>query len=75
MCEFTALKVLLYYDFYADIIRPQPARVPHVPVSQVQQTMKSHQVNEPQAVAILWSLQVERFSLIQGYSCSLVLLD
>ena len=73
--EFAALKALPYYDFYADIMRPQPARVPHVPASQVQQAMKSHRVNEPQAVAILGSLQVEGFSLIQGYSCSLVLLD
>ena len=61
MCEFTVLKALPYYDFYVDIMRPQPTRVPHVPALQVQQVMKPHQVNGPQAVAILGSLQAEGF--------------
>ncbi|KAF8516825.1 SEN1 N terminal-domain-containing protein [Hysterangium stoloniferum] len=64
--EFAALKALPYFDFYPDIVRPRLARTPNLSPSQIQRAMNSHQVNEPQAIAILGSLQTAGFSLIQG---------
>ena len=66
--EYAALKALPYYDFYAEIMRPQPAEIPHLPAPQIEQAMKAYQVNEPQATAILGSMRNEGFSLIQGYT-------
>jgi senataxin len=60
------LVALPYYDHVESILRaklPPPARVDkHV----LEQTMKAYQVNEPQANAIVASMNTDGFSLIQG---------
>jgi senataxin len=57
---------LPYYDLYERILRPKPPPTPAMNPKDVKQTMATYSVNEPQAVAILASLQTEGFALIQG---------
>ena len=64
--EYAALLGLPYYDLFANVVNPQPIRLPAVPQIRIEATMKTYQVNEPQAHAIVGSLQSEGFSLIQG---------
>ncbi|KAF8630856.1 hypothetical protein AX17_005215 [Amanita inopinata Kibby_2008] len=64
--EYAALVSLPYYDFLDTILHPNlplPAKVDH---KDVQSTMSKYGVNEPQATAILSSLETSGFSLIQG---------
>ncbi|KAG8890650.1 DEAD-box type RNA helicase [Tulasnella sp. 332] len=64
--EYSALMGLAYYDLYEGIIKPSPAELPAIPNDRIQRAMKSYSVNEPQAAAILGSLDTEGFALIQG---------
>ena len=66
--EYAALVALPYYDHVDSILRaklPAPVRVDH---RDVEQAMTAYQVNEPQAKAIVMSMNTEGFSLIQGYA-------
>jgi senataxin len=67
--EYASLKGLPYYDerLLQDILNARGAPVPSLSDSEVQATMQNFQVNEPQAKAILGSLSVKGFALIQGY--------
>ena len=64
--EYAALMALPYYDLYESILRPKSPPVPAINAKDVNQTMSTYNVNEPQALAILASLQAEGFALIQG---------
>lgn len=64
--EYAALMSLPYYDLCDTILRARLNR-PTVPDSkEVQRTMATYNVNEPQARAILYSLTADGFALIQG---------
>ncbi|KIJ54640.1 hypothetical protein M422DRAFT_220966 [Sphaerobolus stellatus SS14] len=64
--EFAALAALKHYDFFSLVLKPRLSPIPKFAPSQIERAMKTHQVNEPQAAAILGSMQTEGFSLIQG---------
>ncbi|KAH9922778.1 SEN1 N terminal-domain-containing protein [Epithele typhae] len=64
--EYAALMSLQYYDLLDIVLHGQLPRVPKVDKDEVQRVMKSYKVNEPQANAILKSLDTEGFALIQG---------
>lgn len=49
-----------------DILGGKSAHLPIMNDSEVQRTMKTYDVNEPQAKAILGSTRIEGFALIQG---------
>lgn len=57
---------LAYYDLFESIIKPAPVKLPTIPNDRIQKAMKSYSLNEPQAAAILGSLDTEGFALIQG---------
>lgn len=65
--EYGALMSAPYYDLFDEIARPSPVRLPRIPQQQIQKAMQAYKLNEPQATAILGSLDVEGFALIQGY--------
>jgi hypothetical protein len=65
--EYAALVALPYYDLYEKILQPQLSPIPNINPNDVDQTMTKYNVNKPQAIAILGSLQVDGFALIQGY--------
>ena len=65
--EYAALIALPYYDLFEKILRPQLSPIPTFHPNHVSQTMSTYNVNKPQAVAILGSLQADGFALIQGY--------
>lgn len=66
--EFTALKGFPYYEdkVQNEVLAARSARMPDMLPHQVEDTMKNFQVNEPQARAIVGSMSVKGFSLIQG---------
>ncbi|KZT60309.1 hypothetical protein CALCODRAFT_465756 [Calocera cornea HHB12733] len=64
--EYAALRALSLYDLCDDILRPKPARLPKFSNREIEDAMKAFEVNEPQANAILGSVQAEGFALIQG---------
>ncbi|KAG8934463.1 DEAD-box type RNA helicase [Tulasnella sp. 417] len=64
--EYGALMSAPYYDLFDEIARPSPAKLPRIAPQQIQRAMQAYKVNEPQATAILGSLDVEGFALIQG---------
>ncbi|KAK2465188.1 hypothetical protein APHAL10511_002542 [Amanita phalloides] len=64
--EYAALKSLPYYDYVHMILRPQLPMPPKVDTKDVQDAMSTYGINEPQANAILSSLDMSGFSLIQG---------
>ena len=64
--EYAALKGLPYYDLSDKVLNPRLEDPPYVSSSEVTSAMKNHQVNEPQARAILSAMRTEGFSLIQG---------
>lgn len=64
--EYGALMSAPYYDLFDEIARPSPAKLPRIAQHQIQRTMEAYKLNEPQATAILGSLDVEGFALIQG---------
>jgi senataxin len=65
--EYAALVALPYYDLYEKILRPQLSPIPVINPNDINKTMSIYNVNKPQAVAILGSLQTDGFALIQGY--------
>jgi len=64
--EFGALVALQHFDLFDDVLRPKPARVPLLEASRVKDAQRNHQVNEPQAKAIIASTQTDGFLLVQG---------
>ncbi|KAI6122505.1 SEN1 N terminal-domain-containing protein [Pisolithus croceorrhizus] len=64
--EYAALMGLPYYDLFSTVMQPRLSGHPHLDGREVQDTMTNYRVNEPQARAILNSLQTEGFALIQG---------
>ena len=57
---------LPFYDAFQSIMQPRISAMPHLDNHDIDQTMSSYRVNEPQARAILGSLRVAGFGLIQG---------
>ncbi|RDB14553.1 putative ATP-dependent helicase C29A10.10c [Hypsizygus marmoreus] len=66
MREYAALVSLPYYDLFETIMRPQISNPPRTEPRDVQKTMATYRVNEPQAKAILSTLSSKGFVLIQG---------
>ncbi|KAG9013563.1 DEAD-box type RNA helicase [Tulasnella sp. 427] len=64
--EYGALMSAPYYDLFDEIARPSPTKLPRISQQQVQKAMQAYKLNEPQATAILGSLDLEGFALIQG---------
>ncbi|PFH53903.1 hypothetical protein AMATHDRAFT_705 [Amanita thiersii Skay4041] len=64
--EYAALVSLAYYDFVEAILKSQLSMPAKVNLNDVQNAMIRYGVNEPQAKAILSSLETPGFSLIQG---------
>lgn len=64
--EYATLMGLPYYDLFPTVMQPRLSGHPHLDHHEVQETMTNYRVNEPQARAILSSLQTEGFALIQG---------
>ncbi|KAI0754949.1 SEN1 N terminal-domain-containing protein [Daedaleopsis nitida] len=64
--EYAALMALPHYDLLDSILHTRLPRPSKVESSEVQNVMKTFNVNEPQASAILKSLGTEGFALIQG---------
>ncbi|KZV98838.1 hypothetical protein EXIGLDRAFT_763074 [Exidia glandulosa HHB12029] len=64
--EFASLVALPYYDLFEPIIRAQHSPKRHVDSADVRRAMKSHRVNEPQARAIVASMEADGFMLVQG---------
>ncbi|TBU62332.1 SEN1 N terminal-domain-containing protein [Dichomitus squalens] len=64
--EYGALMALPHYDLLDSILRTQLPKPNKVDSGEVQRVMKAYNVNEPQANAILKSLDTEGFALIQG---------
>lgn len=57
---------LPYYDYAGMILQPRLPMPPKVDPRDVQNAMSKYGINEPQANAILSSLGMSGFSLIQG---------
>ena len=57
---------LPFYDAFQTVMQPRISAMPHLDGRDIDQAMSIYRVNEPQARAILSSLQVEGFGLIQG---------
>ena len=57
---------LPYYDLVETILRPELPKRSLPGAEEVRQTMAQYKLNEPQAKAILSSMDTEGFSLIQG---------
>lgn len=66
--EFGALAGFPYYErqLLQDVLSARAATMPKHSTSQIEHAMKSYDVNEPQAKAILGALEVKGFALIQG---------
>ncbi|KAH9950533.1 SEN1 N terminal-domain-containing protein [Amylocystis lapponica] len=64
--EYAALMALPYYDLCDTIMQARLMKSTSTDSQEVQRTMATYNVNEPQARAMLNALQVEGFSLIQG---------
>ncbi|WWD16760.1 hypothetical protein CI109_101192 [Kwoniella shandongensis] len=66
--EFAALKGLPYYEstLLADALAGRSAVMPRLALNDIDDAIKSFDVNEPQAKAILGSMHVNGFALIQG---------
>jgi senataxin len=64
--EYAALVSLPYYDYVDMILQPRLPMPPEVDPTGIQNAMSKYGINEPQANAILSSLNMSGFSLIQG---------
>lgn len=64
--EYGALMGLPYYDLFQTVMDPPRRALYNVSAREVNEAMVTYGVNEPQARAILGSLQTKGFSLIQG---------
>ena len=60
------MMALPHYDLLNSILHTQLQKPSRVDGSELQRVMKMYSVNEPQAKAILKSLDTEGFALIQG---------
>ncbi|KDN35153.1 hypothetical protein RSAG8_11841, partial [Rhizoctonia solani AG-8 WAC10335] len=64
--EYAALTTAEYYDLIDEVMSATSAR-PNPPLElRIQEAMRAHRLNEPQAKAISASLSTKGFSLIQG---------
>ena len=70
--EYSALAGLEFCDINYLIYKPSLSEPVTVSTQELQTAMKSYQVNEPQAKAILSSMSTKGFSLIQGCVWGLV---
>ena len=59
-----------YVDLAGSIFQPYLADKPTLARRDITQAMSKYSVNEPQAVAIVSTLQTSGFILIQGYASS-----
>ncbi|KAI0785263.1 SEN1 N terminal-domain-containing protein [Abortiporus biennis] len=64
--EYAALMAIPYYDMCETIMRSVLNNPSQPDSKEIQQTMKTYNLNEPQAKAILSAMTTEGFSLIQG---------
>lgn len=64
--EFGALVSLEFYDHCSFILSPKLPMPSRVDEDEVERTMRKHNLNQPQARAIVSALRSEGFSLIQG---------
>ena len=64
--EYGALLSLQHNDLLSFILKPSLSVAPQVASKELRETMDAYKVNEPQAAAILKSLNTTGFSLIQG---------
>jgi senataxin len=64
--EWAALFALPFYDLADDILKPELPQLPKFSNADIQRSMKTYRVNEPQAAAILSATQTRGFMLIQG---------
>ncbi|WRT65451.1 uncharacterized protein IL334_002394 [Kwoniella shivajii] len=66
--EFAALKGLPYYEptLLQDALTGRSATMPKLALDDIEDAIKSYEVNEPQAKAILGAMHVKGFALIQG---------
>ena len=65
--EYAALVSVSYYDLFQTIMRPQLPALPKINQKDIEKTMKTYRINEPQAKAILGALESQGFVLIQGF--------
>jgi senataxin len=65
--EYAALIALEFYEYCDFILNPRLSTPQSVDQKQLIKTMKTFNLNEPQARAIESSLRSNGFSLIQGY--------
>lgn len=65
--EYAALMGLPYFDLVDMILRPELPKPQTASADEVRQTMAAYKLNEPQAKAILTSMNTDGFVLIQGY--------
>lgn len=66
--EYAALMGLPYFDLVDTILRPELPKSHAASADEVRQTMATYKLNEPQAKAILTSMNTDGFALIQGYA-------
>lgn len=66
--EYTALKGLAYYEpeLLDAILAARPTALPDVPEITWQKAMVAYDLNEPQAKAVVGSMRIKGFALIQG---------
>ncbi|KAF7973741.1 hypothetical protein HWV62_14318 [Athelia sp. TMB] len=64
--EYAALMAAPYFDSFDNILQPRLTPIPSINRQDISRTMARYKLNEPQAVAILGSMQVDGFALIQG---------
>ncbi|OSX59822.1 hypothetical protein POSPLADRAFT_1048291 [Postia placenta MAD-698-R-SB12] len=64
--EYAALMALPYYDMLDSILQARLTRPGDIAMPEVQRTMSTYNVNEPQARAVLYSLKADGFALVQG---------
>ncbi|CAE6419630.1 unnamed protein product [Rhizoctonia solani] len=64
--EYAALTTAEYYDLIDEVMSATSARPNLPPELRIQEVMRAHRLNEPQAKAISASLSTKGFSLIQG---------
>ncbi|KAI0039679.1 hypothetical protein FA95DRAFT_993043 [Auriscalpium vulgare] len=64
--EYAALVAMPHYDFANFILNPRLPDPANQSAQEIQKAMTAYNVNDPQARAIVGSLQTEGFSLIQG---------
>ncbi|ODQ56181.1 hypothetical protein SAICODRAFT_16210 [Saitoella complicata NRRL Y-17804] len=64
--EYAALSGLQYYDLVDDIIKARIRQSPRPTPEQITRAMKTYNLNQPQAAAVLGAIRSQGFSLIQG---------